>query len=304
MKSIALSAIMALIFAFSAFAQDAPPEHIQIDRTDLAPEGLVYDEANGRFLISSLSDGTIHAVADDGTTTPFIEDENLISSAGLEIDPERNRVIVANADLPALEETGIRGTAGVGIYDLDTGDLIEYHDLGALAPQYSHFANDAALDGEGNIYVTDSLAPVIYKITPDGEASVFLEDRGLLISGFGGNGIIYHAHGFLVVGVSGAALFKVPLDAPEDWARVRITSAPWIMSADGMLILSHNGNIMAMQNGVLYELDSDDEWVTARVVVQQEHHGSALTMRGDAMYLLYGHTSEIVKVEGMTAPGD
>lgn len=81
MKRIALCTFFLLVMVYAAFAQGALPDYIQIDQTDLAPEGLVYDEANGRFLISSLSEGTVYAVADDGTTTPFIEDPNLISSA-------------------------------------------------------------------------------------------------------------------------------------------------------------------------------------------------------------------------------
>ena len=43
------------------------------------------------------------------------------------------------------------------------------------------FINDIALDPQGNAYVTNSLSPFIHKITPDGEASVFINEPSLAL---------------------------------------------------------------------------------------------------------------------------
>src|SRR5688572_19320499 len=110
-----------------AAQDDALPDEILMERTNFAPEGIEYDAEAGHFLVSSLAEGTVFAVADDGTLTPFVEDENLVSSVGLEVDEEGGLLLVANSNVAAsgVEEP----TAGVGIYDLETGVLIQYVDL-------------------------------------------------------------------------------------------------------------------------------------------------------------------------------
>jgi hypothetical protein len=62
-----------------------------------------------------------------------------------------------------------------------------------LLPYKPIFINDAALDRQGNTYVSNSFSPVIYKVDREGNASVFFQDAGFnLPSGeFGFNGIQY-----------------------------------------------------------------------------------------------------------------
>jgi sugar lactone lactonase YvrE len=190
MKTRLLIFILLLVGVPAMAQDDALPDEILMERTNFAPEGIEYDAEAGHFLVSSLAEGTIFAVADDGTLTPFVEDENLVSSVGLEVDEAGGRLLVANSNFAAagVEEPA----AGVGIYDLETGELIQYVDLLPLAPDEDHFINDLTVDADGNIYATDSSTPVIFKIDPEGEASVFVEDERFSSPRFGLNGIVYH----------------------------------------------------------------------------------------------------------------
>jgi sugar lactone lactonase YvrE len=284
-----------LFFALILFAgSDTPPERIRLKQRDFMPEGIEYDARNARFLLSSLAEGTVFAVADDGTVTPFIEDEALISSVGLEIDEATNRLLVVNADATVSLESEHDGRALLGIYDLATGERLHMVDLGELAPENKHFANDVAVDDAGNAYVTDSLAPLLYKVTPEGEVSILLEDDALLIEGFGGNGIVYHPDGYLIIGISGVELYKVPLDAPDQWTVIETDE---VVSADGML-LHPDGTLIVASQGSILALTSEGDWANAHVLDRARRHpATTITFCGDAVYAIHPESYEIVRVQ-------
>src|SRR5688572_28549228 len=103
---------------------------------------------------------------------------------------------------------GPRRLAGVGIYDLKTGKPLSYVDLGPLA-EGPHLMNGIALDPSGNAYITDSFSPVIYKVTAEGSASIFLRDERFAGKAINLNGVVVHPDGYLlVIKKSDGALFK------------------------------------------------------------------------------------------------
>ncbi len=283
---------LSLLFIPILAAEENLPDRIRAERRDFLPEGIEYD--GEQFLLSSMAEGTVFAVADDGTLTPFIEDSDLIASIGLEIDEASKRLLVVNADATVSLESENSGVAMLGIYDLETRERLQMVDLDDLAPDDKHFANDLTVDDEGNAYVTDSLAPVIYKVTPDGEASIFLEDDGLLIDGFGGNGIVYHPDGYLLVGISGVELYKIPLDDPQNWTLIETSE---VISADGML-LSDDGTLFVASQGSILALQSDDDWHSAEVIERARRHpATTIAFRGDEIYAVYPESHEIVRVD-------
>ncbi|MEO1340417.1 MAG: hypothetical protein AAFV28_04550, partial [Cyanobacteria bacterium J06635_13] len=73
-------------------------ETIPIVRDNLFPESAEYNPHTEQFLLTSLTEGTIFTTNGDGSVSPFIEDERLISTIGLAIDEEHNRLLVANSD--------------------------------------------------------------------------------------------------------------------------------------------------------------------------------------------------------------
>lgn len=160
------------------------PDLIVFRELNLQPEGLEYDARRARFVVGSRTQGTIHTVDDAGVLTVLVADPGLTSTLGIHI---------ANDRLWAAGAIGVGGI-GLGIYDLETGAVVDVVDLSQVAGAGSHLANDVTVGDEGNAYVTDTLSAAIYRVTPAGEASRFAADpRFLLI-----NGIDFHPDGYLV----------------------------------------------------------------------------------------------------------
>lgn len=226
----------------------------------MLPESIAWDAAKGHFLTSSIAFGGVFSVQDTGVTRPFIQSSNLTSTVGLTIDAARGRLLVTNGDFMAAVDEDRPGFAQLGIYDLATGEELHFVDLGALAPGL-HMPNDVTLDADGNAYVTDSLAPVIYKVDVTGSAELFAIDTcfGFL------NGIVYHPNGYLLVSANDdRALLKVPLDDPSRVSEVDILRP---VNADGM-ILTDSLDLLAVIRppvGSLLRLQSDDDWASASV---------------------------------------
>ncbi|UOQ66925.1 hypothetical protein [Hymenobacter volaticus] len=241
------------------------PSRIRVAQPGVSPEGVQYDEVNRRFLVSSRTRGRIGAVKDDSSYTVFADDPRLISTIGLNLDLSRNRLLAAVSDNGANTTRStpatLRRLAGLAIFNSNNGSLTRYVDLGALRPNQNHFANDITVDLEGNAYVTDSSSPIIYKVDPQGNATVFLEDPQLSGgTGFGLNGIVFHPAGFLLVAKSNdGTLFKVPLNNPSGFTRV--TSNQNLVGADGLLLLTPQTLLVVSGSQTsVFRLVSNDNW--------------------------------------------
>lgn len=241
-------------------AQEATPE-MTPDRVvavyeGLFPEGVEYDAVNGRFLLSSTSEGTVFALSDDGALTAFIEDDRIVSSLGLEVDEVGNRLLVAVTD---QEREGF-----LGIYDLTTGENIHFVDFRPLTPNDpEHFINDVAVDAQGNAYVTDSYAGVIYRVDPAGNTIVFLEDETFSTQ-FALNGIVFDEATDALIAVRGADLINIPLDNPAVFTPVSIDQK--FVGADGLVFLDANTLVLVTNNPpMVYRLESGDGFASAQV---------------------------------------
>jgi sugar lactone lactonase YvrE len=272
---------------------------IVVNQAALYPEGIEYDANNDRFLLSSVREGTVYQVFANGDVRPFIQDERLVSSTGIHIDAQRNRLLVPNSDygvsLKSTPET-LEQMAALGIYDLSTGDAIAYVDLANLRPGGAHFANDVAVDAAGNAYVTDSLSPILYKVTPAGEASIFLESDRFLGSGFNLNGIVYHPDGYLIMAKkSEGVLFKVPLDNPEAFSQIQVDrnfvgTDGLILAGDKELVVITNRSGETVSNEI-FALRSDDGWQSAAVsdnYASDDDYPSTGTIRDGNIYVIKG----------------
>ena len=121
--------------------------------------------ARRRVLVSTLRGGQLGLVYPNGRYRRFSTGKGLITTSGMLVDAERNRVLVCNEDVGSLSSApGTRNrVAQVLEFNLDTGELQQTYDLSSLS-RGPTLANDLALDAQGNIYVTDSFQPQIYKI--------------------------------------------------------------------------------------------------------------------------------------------
>jgi hypothetical protein len=266
----------------------ANPDQVAVQHEGLFPEGVEYDSVNGRFLVSSVAEGTVYAVADDGTATPFIQDDRIPSSTGLEVDEAGNRLLVAVTDLETQ--------AFLGIYDLTSGENLAFIDFRPLLPTDSeHFANDVAVDGQGNAYVTDSLAGVIYKVDPQGNPTVWLEDETFSTQ-FALNGIAYDEAGNSLIAVRVPGLIKIPLDNPAAFTPVEMDTK--ISGEDGITFIGDNV-LAAVSNdtGRVYRIESQDDFASAQATGMFETglvNPTTVALRNGDPYVLYAHLNEDV----------
>ncbi|NKB16158.1 MAG: hypothetical protein HC774_03535 [Sphingomonadales bacterium] len=246
---------------------------LAVEAPALYPEGIEHNPATGGFLLGSIRKGKVLAVSPDGKVRTLVEDERLRSVVGIRVDAVRGRLIVTNSDYGVAErsiEADKFAIAAVGIYDLASGKPVHYVDLSGLRPGERRFVNDVAVDEDGNTYVTDSLPAAIYKVTPEGQASVFVAHERFRGQGFNLNGIQVHPDGFLLVAKkSDGALFKIPLAQPDGFSEVRLPEP--LVGTDG-LVLASAGELVAIANvagnaapNTIYRLASDDGWASARI---------------------------------------
>ncbi|TGE23734.1 hypothetical protein E5K00_00535 [Hymenobacter aquaticus] len=283
----------------------APPpgaDLVTFTKENLYPEGIDYDTNGRRFLVSSLTTGIISQVADDGSYAPFVTDASLVSSVGLHIDAERNRLLVAVSDPGYNKDKTTAATKGklaaLASYD-GFGKRVGYVDLGSLRPALSHFANDMAVDQAGNVYVTDSFAPIIYKVDVAGVASVFLEDArlGAPAGQFGLNGIEVHPDGYLLVAkTDDGSLFKVPLSNPT--AFTKVGSSQDLKGIDGLTLIEA-GRLYASCNSQskVYNLTTANGWgdvtVAGTFATLPEYPTTLARRSATETYVLYSRINEL-----------
>lgn len=246
------------------------PDVIQFKQSALYPEGLEYDADNHRFLVTSLHEGTVGTVTPDGDYQVLFQDPHMVSAIGIRLDKARDRVLVCNSDPGVSVHTKKENQgklAGLAVFQLSTGKLIKYIDLGALSDGGGHFCNDIALDPDtGTAYVTDSFSPIIYKIDPANNASILLRNDRFNGKGFNLNGIVLKDNYLLVAKDNDGLLFKVPLDKPEQFTQVQLPEP--LVGADGLLWAS-DGSLVVIANATtnkVFKLTSSDDWTSAKEV--------------------------------------
>lgn len=284
----------------------AIPAEIRFTKEGLYPEGVSHDSTHERFLITSLRFGTIGQVGYDGTYTPFIQDDRLISTIGLKVDEVRKRVLVAVSDpgagIGTTPETAGQ-LAALGIYDLMTGKRIHFVDLGTLKPGLSHFANDIALDSLGNAYVTDSFSPLIYKVDVEGNASVFFEEEAFATDSgeIGFNGIAYHPDGYLLVAFSKTnKVYRIPVNNTADYQEVQLTAA--LIAPDGLLLSKDGQQLIVVNNaggqapGKVVSFTSNDTWATGmakETFMTEPIFPTTATGHQREVFVLYAHLNKL-----------
>lgn len=280
-----------------------PGTSMTIGRPSLYPETLAVNPATGRFLVSSVREGGVYEIGPDGSARQVVADERLTSVLGIAVDAENNRLWVTNSDLGAglrPSERGVGKEAGVGLYELSSGKRLFYAELSDLRPDQRHLINGMTLDADGNAYVTDSFAAAIYKVTPTGDTSVFLANGAFEGEGINLNGLVVHPDGFmLVVKKSDGTLFRIPLDAPEDFQRVQLDER--LGGGDGLLLVGKDELVVVanqvpdMVSNRAFSVRTTDGWVSATVdgsVDLGDVYPTTCTERDGKVYVLSSHLNE------------
>lgn len=297
--------LLATLISLSACEdhRDSPnadfPDRISFVADRQYPEGIAYSAQLAKFVVSSVTQGKIGTVSSTGQYADLLSDPALISGIGVKVD--KGRILVANGDLGVSDKSTPATAfklAEVLVFDLSTRQLLNRIRLDGLLPGVAHFVNDLTVDAQDNIYVTDSFAPVIYKITPAGGASILVSDARFAppAGGFGLNGIVYHPDGYLVVAQTAAGkLYKVDLQNANTVSEVAGTGA---LSCDGLTLVGKTDLYVVTNNGSeVAQVASTDGWRNASVVKRDQSGYAGATTNvyvNGSIYTLNARINEIV----------
>lgn len=276
--------LIALVTAMSCAKQKQPilePYHINFSNADWFPEGMAYEPVNKCFIISSAAQGTVGAVTPDSKYTPVVMSPDLTSTTGIKVDKANARVWVCNV------------STGIGAWSLKDASKIFFIDLRPLVPGKALFMNDEVLDPDGNVYATSSAAPVIFKITKDGQASVFYQNDAFETApeDFGFNGIQYDKRGFLLVAHTASnKILKIPVNNPSAYTTIQLNAG--LDMPDGLLLSSNGNQLVVVSGEKVLSFITDDVWKSARlstVFNAGQTFPTSLTSDGNRVFVLYSH---------------
>ncbi len=263
------------------------------------PEGIAYDAATQSYFLSSLTEPTIYRIGANKEVKRFAYDKEIVSSAGIHVDGNHRRLLITSLDLgtSAVSNAEHKGAkAGLAIYSLDTAEKIAYVDLSkGLAG--GHVSNDLTFDSTGNIYITDSFSPIIYKVDTDYKASILIQDPVFAGEGFNLNGIVFHPDGYLIVSkYNSNSLYKIPLDNPENWSEIKLATT--LSGPDGLVLLNNN-ELAIIENktrGNISIFRSENNWENAQLksalLLESSFPTTAALVNGK-LVVLDGHINQL-----------
>lgn len=291
-----------LILSAASFADSK----ITINNEGLYPEGISYSAKDKHFYISSVAKGEIWRVNKQGKSELFAQNNKFASAIGLQVDTKRNRLLVCISD-PGVGQNSTKEkvgkVAGLAVYDLSSKKQIAYYQLAALNDGKRHLANDVTVDDKGNIYVTDSFSPIIYKIDPKGNISHLVSNEIWKVKQghFGLNGIVYHPAGFLIVAhYATGKLYRIDLKNPEAFKEIVVkkSSNKWKVTGLDGLLLQDNKTLIAVNNDMsglenanyVFRLSSENNWASAtmdKVMPTSKTFPTTLTRDGNDVFVLH-----------------
>ncbi|MDR7369905.1 SMP-30/gluconolactonase/LRE family protein [Flavobacterium aquidurense] len=242
-------------------------QNIEFTSKELYPEGTAYSPKQDVFFVSSVHYGKIGKVDYKGNYQEFINDPELIATVGILADDNRNLLYVTITDNGVAEKSKPETTnklSKIAAYDLKTGKRKFIVDLQILNPNKPNFVNDLTIDAKGNLYATNSFSPIIFKINPQGKASIFAQNTQWTGEGYNLNGIVYHKDGYLIAAQSNTGtLFKIDIN---DGNSIKKISTPELKGADG-LILNGKNELLVISHASykIFKLQTSTDWKEAAI---------------------------------------
>ncbi|MFI6364632.1 SMP-30/gluconolactonase/LRE family protein [Nocardia sp. NPDC050630] len=213
------------------------------------PEGIAVDPRTGDTYVGSYANGAVYRATPGAARAEIFLPEGADgrkTANGLKVDAAGRLWVIDS-------------TVGVAVYDTGSRALIARFDIADTGPR---LVNDLTITPDGNAYLTDSLRPVVYQVTPEqvtaahgGKAELTVRfDLSTTISphapdAFTLNGIASDDSGryLLIVDMNSGELYRVATAAnsPDSIRKVTMRGAD-LKYGDGLEL--HGSTLWAAQN--------------------------------------------------------
>jgi sugar lactone lactonase YvrE len=212
-------------------------------------EGIAWREKTGEFYFGDVNGRAVWIRNAAGTLRRFTpEGDDLLGVFALAVDEARGALWAATSAVAAMRgfESSMDGTAALAEIDLESGAIRQVIPVPG-GGRDSHVLGDLALAPDGTVYLPDSGAAVIWRLSPGAttlerlaQSDEFMSLQGIVVLP-SGNALIVadHANGLLAVDL-GAGPSVRRLESPPNTT---------LIGLDG-LALAGNGDVIAIQNGV------------------------------------------------------
>ena len=226
------------------------------------PEGVAYRSDTGDFYVGSTTDGTVFRGNVEGGSKEaevFLEPESdgRTTAIGMEVD-EEGRLYIAGGD-----------TGRIFVYDTESADQIRRLDT---PDAEATFLNDVAVTPDGDAYFTDSMRPVLFRVTSTGDgvgdAEPWLNFEGTPAEyeeGFNFNGIDATEDGRYLVAVKSntGELFRIDTESKEV---VEINlGGETLTNGDGLLLDGRTAYVVRNEQELIVPVELSGEYIKGGV---------------------------------------
>jgi sugar lactone lactonase YvrE len=286
----------------------------ELPERDLLTEGIAHDARDDVFYVRRVHRSKIFRIT-RGTVSDFAPElPGRWAPLGLRVDRRRGALWVAAAALPqtAGYNPSDSGRSAILRYDLESGRLRARYDT--PTDGMPHAIGDLIVTRGGDVYATDSRAPVIYRVPARGDSLERFVESPLLLSGQGlaltpDERSLYvadYSRGILRVDLGGRSV-----------SLVEAADSVLALGIDGLYF--HRGNLIGIQNGVTphrvarFTLSPAGDRVLRAEVLERAHPRYeeptlGVLVDGDLYYIAnaqwerFGEDGRIAKPEALEPP--
>ncbi|MEO5818705.1 MAG: SMP-30/gluconolactonase/LRE family protein [Gemmatimonadaceae bacterium] len=218
----------------------------QLPDSTFWPEGMDYDARTKTFYVASVRHRTLAAVSENGSTRELWprSQPGMGAMFGVRVDARRNALWATTSGLKQMSgyTPADSSIAALLRIDIATGAITRRWNLPAVTG--GHVLGDLAVGPNGDVYVTDSSEPVLYRLRPGADTlerlthPLFRSLQGMAPTPDGRTLYVAdYSHGILRVDLATRTVTRLA-DAPHSTS----------LGCDG--IVWHDGAIVAVQNGI------------------------------------------------------